>query len=109
MGKYLSAVAFGGLVVFTLWVLIADRPLDRINRTCTPATWVTKSFATIGSLFSSKGETKGASAGEDLYQTCRYFVFRQFYADAYAEMLRREQAEAAAAAGSDGDGARAAE
>lgn len=90
MGKYLSIVGFGGLVVFALWVLLADRPLDRINRTCAPMNWVTRTFATVGSLFSTRGEATGREVGSDLYQTCRYFAFRQFYGDLYQQLKQQQ-------------------
>lgn len=90
MGKYLSIVGFAGLCVYVLWVLLADRPLDRINRTCAPLTAVSRTLASVGSLFSDQGEATGAEAGRDLYQTCRYVVFRQFYAELYAQMKRHQ-------------------
>lgn len=98
MSKYLGAVAFAALCFFALYVLIAPRPTDRVNRMCMPAGWTIKTFSAVGSLFSERGEQLGRSAGEDFHASCRYLVFRVLYEDLYQDLLRQQEALQAASA-----------
>lgn len=91
MSKYLGAVAFAALCFFALYVLIAPRPTDRVNRMCMPAGWTIKAFSAVGSLFSERGEQVGRSAGEDFHASCRYLVFRVLYEDLYQDLLRQQE------------------
>lgn len=79
---------------FLLWVVLAGTPLQRINRACTPAGWVGRAATTVGAVVSSKTEHQVAGGAHTLFNTCRFFVFRQFY----AEELQQQRAAAAAAA-----------
>jgi hypothetical protein len=96
MSKYLGAVAFAALCFFALYVLIAPRPTDRVNRMCMPAGWSIKTLSAVGSLFSERGEQVGRSAGEDFHASCRYLVFRVLYEDLYQDLLRQQEALQAA-------------
>lgn len=98
MSKYLGAVAFAALCFFALYVLIAPRPTDRVNRMCMPAGWSIKTLSAVGSLFSERGEQLGRSAGEDFHASCRYLVFRVLYEDLYQDLLRQQEALQAASA-----------
>jgi len=98
MSKYLGAVAFACLCFFAVYVLIAPRPTDRVNRLCTPAGWTVKTFSAVGSLFSARGEEVGRAAGDDLHQSCRYLAFRVLYEDLHAELQRQQESQESQAA-----------
>jgi hypothetical protein len=109
MSKYLGAVAFAALCFFALYVLIAPRPADRVNRLCMPAGWTIKTFSAFGSLVSERGEQVGRAAGEDFYASCRYLTFRVLYEDLYQDLLRQQEALQAAGAAAAGGASAAAE
>jgi hypothetical protein len=94
--KMFGTVFFICTCGFFLWIMLATTPLERINRACEPTRWIGKTATTTGSLVDNKTEHQVAGGARTLFDTCRYFVFRQFYAEELARM--RAQAEAAAAA-----------
>lgn len=93
--KYFGIVFFSLVMGYLAYILMAGAPLDRINRVCAPAAWTRTAMATTGSIVSARAEQGARRAGDEMHQACRYFVFRQFYADLYAEMKRRSEAAAA--------------
>lgn len=87
--KMFGTVFFICTCFFLLFVMVASTPLERINRTCLPANWIGKVVTSTGATFSSRAETHAEATSNKLYDTCRFFVFRQFYADKL-EQLRKE-------------------
>lgn len=75
---------------FLLWVVLASTPLQRINRACQPAEWVGRLATTTGAAVDEGTEATVAGGANTLFNTCRFFVFRQFY----AEELRAQRAAA---------------
>jgi hypothetical protein len=99
IGKYLGLWGFVGLVLYAGYVLLADSPLGRIERTCLATEWANTTVSSVASLFSDEAETRTEVAMGELTLSCQYLVFRQFYKDEYERMkAAREAAEAAAAA-----------
>jgi len=84
--KMFGTVFFALVMFWCAWVLLAGEPLSRINRTCSPVSWVGTAITTTGSLFSTSAENDARRVSGEMFQTCRYFVFRQFYRDLYLEM-----------------------
>lgn len=87
--KMFGTVFFALVMFWCAWVLLAGEPLSRINRTCSPVSWVGTTITTAGSLFSASAESDARRVAGEMFQTCRYFVFRQFYRDLYLEMRAR--------------------
>lgn len=91
--KMFGTVFFICACFFLLWVVLASTPLQRINRACQPAEWVGRFATTTGAAVSSKTESQVQAGANTLFDTCRFFVFRQFY----AEELRAQRAATEAA------------
>lgn len=89
--KLFGTIFFACVMFFVAWVLLASTPLDRINRTCTPMTWLGRAMTTAGSFISVKAEREVSSAGVAMYGGCRVFIFRQFFAE---ELKRLQEARA---------------
>lgn len=92
MAKYLGIVAFACLCFWVAFILLAGRPMDRVNRICLPTQWTITTFSAVGALFSPRGEVVGHAFGTDLHQSCRFLAFRVFYSDLYRELQARERA-----------------
>lgn len=95
--KMFGTVFFAATCFFFIFVIIADGPLERINRGCTPVTWVGKAFVTMASIVSTGAETKAKVASHEFFQTCRYTLYRQFYAEKHAAMKAEQEAREKAA------------
>lgn len=91
--KLFGTVFFIVTCFFVLWVVLAGTPLGRINRTCTPAEWVGRFATTSGAAVSESAEGNVRGGANKLYATCRFFVFRQFYAEEYAALMAQQQAQ----------------
>lgn len=98
--KLFGTIFFACVMFFVAWVLLASTPLDRINRTCTPMTWLGRAMTTAGSFISARAENEVRSAGTAMYGGCRVFIFRQFFAE---ELKRLQEARAGDAPTSEGD------
>ncbi|HEU0197435.1 MAG TPA: hypothetical protein VFQ88_09515 [Nevskiaceae bacterium] len=100
MSKHFTFSLFGlALIVFVAYVLVAGTPLERINRVCSPITWVGKSFTALGDIAGhGVGGTLHHGASNTL-QGCRFIVFRTFYSAEYQrlEAARAKHAKAPAA------------
>jgi len=92
MAKYLGIVAFACLCFWVAFILFASKPIERVNRICMPVGWSINTLSAAGALASPRAETLGRAFGTDLYQSCRFFTFRVFYADLYRELQARERA-----------------
>lgn len=103
--KMFGTVFFALCMFFLAWILLAGTPLERITRTCQPASWIGRAMTTAASLAGESAEAKVKASTDEMFQTCRYFVFRQFYAEelkaqmAAAEAARQAAGGAGAAAG----------
>lgn len=86
--KLFGTIFFACVCFFAVWVLLASTPLERINRSCTPVTWVGRAMTTVGSFVSSRTEGDVQDAGARMFGGCRVFIFRQFYAE---ELKRLQQ------------------
>ena len=95
-GPFLT-VFFAGCCFFALWVVIAGSPTDRITRACAPTSWVGTMITSIASVFGAGAEQRSSTAMREMNVTCKYLVFRQFYAEDLARA--RAEAEAAKSAG----------
>lgn len=95
MAKYLGIVAFACLCFWVAFILLAGKPMERVNRICMPVGWTINSFSAIGALASPRAEAMGRAFGTDLFQSCRFLSFRVFYADLYRELQERERARQA--------------
>jgi hypothetical protein len=99
IGKHLGVWAFVGIVIYAIYVLLADSPLARIERTCLVTEWANKTASSVASLFSDEAERRTSIAMGEVTLSCQYLVFRQFYRDEYVRMkAAREAAEAKAEA-----------
>ena len=96
--KLFGTVFFALVMFWCIWVLLAGEPLSRINRSCSPVSWVGTSITTVGSIFSAGAEADARRIAGEMFQTCRYFVFRQFYRDLYLELRARAAAQSQEAA-----------
>lgn len=95
--KMFGTVFFACACFFALWVVLAGTPLMRINRACTPAEWVGRFATTTGAAVSTDAEGNVKGGANKLYDTCRFFVFRQFYREEYMALKARHDAPAASA------------
>lgn len=84
--KMLGVVLFACLCFFFVYVLLAGTPLERLNRSCLPATWMGRAFTTAASFSSPSAEEKTQEGAGSLYNGCRYFLYRQFYAEEHREL-----------------------
>jgi hypothetical protein len=85
--KMFGTIFFACSMFFVVFVLLADSPKMRINRTCTPVTWAGKTLTSAGALAGRDVEMRVAGFADKAHQTCRFFIFRQFYADEYQQAL----------------------
>lgn len=99
--KLFGTVFFIVTCFFLLWVVLAGTPLGRINRTCTPAEWVGRFATTTGAAVSSDAEGSTRRGANTLYDTCRFYVFRMFYAEDYAALVAQQQGQSPAASSAD--------
>lgn len=84
--KMFGTLFFICSMFFLLFVVLASTPLARINRACMPAEWVGRLATTTGAAFSSGAERSLKSGSSTMYDTCRFFIFRQFYAEEWAKL-----------------------
>lgn len=93
------ATAFFLLVCLWLGsVLITSDDRLRIERTCTPVTWIGKLSASVMSLASPDLEAETHRFFQKRTDNCQYIVWRQFYSEedtARAERIRELEAEIA--------------
>lgn len=95
--KMFGTVFFICTCFFLLYILLASTPLERINRSCLPVSWTGTAVTSAGAIFSQGAEAGAQRSSRTLYDSCRFFVFRQFYAEELAR-LRAAQADGATAA-----------
>lgn len=88
--KMVGVVLFACLCFFFVYILLAGTPLERLNRSCLPATWVGRAMTTVASFGSKDAEAKSAEGSDQLYNGCRYFLYRQFYADEHRELQEQQ-------------------
>lgn len=84
--KMVGVVLFACLCFFFVYILLAGTPLERLNRSCLPATWLGRAMTTVASFGSNGAEAKSAEGADQLYNGCRYFLYRQFYAEEHREL-----------------------
>ena len=84
--KMVGVVLFACLCFFFVYILLAGTPLERLNRSCLPATWFGRAMTTAASFSSNGAEAKSAEGSGQLYNGCRYFLYRQFYAEEHREL-----------------------
>lgn len=92
--KMFGTIFFACCMFFLAYILLAGSPLERINRACTPVAWVGKAMTTTGAIAGRGAEARVSDFATQAHQTCRFFIFRQFYADEYRQAL--EQVRSAA-------------
>lgn len=90
--KMFGTVFFALCCFFFGWVILADSPIERINRGCTPMNWIGRAMTTIASFGSSKAEQQVADGSSSLFNGCRVFMFRQFYAEELAQLRAAHEA-----------------
>lgn len=90
--KFFGVVFFACCMFFVAYVMVGSTPLERINRGCLPVDWFGRAATTTAAVFSDGAERKMRVAADEAFQGCRFFVFRQFYAERFQAM----KAEAAA-------------
>lgn len=89
--KLFGTVFFALTMFFLAYVLLADSPTKRINRGCQPVSWVGTFATTAAAIFSNGAEQKMQASVDEMFQGCRFFMFRQFYAEELAELARRQR------------------
>lgn len=101
MSKHFTFSLMGmALVIFAGYILIAGNPLARIDRTCSPISWVGKAVSAASGIFSDSLAATMHNGAAQAQQGCRYVVFKTFYADEFAAAKREADADAAAHANS---------
>lgn len=105
--KMFGTVFFALSMFFLGYILLAGSPMERINRGCLPMTWVGRAMTTLASFGSESAESRVRDSADGMFQGCRVFVFRQFYAEELKAMKEQQAAaEAAAKAAVPAGGAR---
>lgn len=79
--KMFGTVFFICTCFFVLFVVLAGSPVQRINRACMPVGWMGTAITTVGAIFSARTESQVREGSNTAFNTCRFFVFRQFYAE----------------------------
>lgn len=87
--KFFGVVFFACCMFFVAFVMMGSSPLERINRGCQPIDWGGRAGTTVAAIFSSGAERQMRIAADEALQGCRFFMFRQFY----AEKLERMRAQ----------------
>lgn len=90
--KLFGTVFFALAMFFLAYILLAGTPLQRINRACMPMSWVGRAMTTMASFGSAGAEAAVKESSGGLYEGCRVFIFRQFYAEEL-RALRERQAQ----------------
>lgn len=93
--KMFGTIFFACVMFFFVWVVLAGTPIERLDRGCTPVNWAGKAVTSLAALGSAKAESRASATTQKLFFTCRYFWFRQFYADEYAALVARQQPDRA--------------
>ena len=86
--KMFGTVFFACCMFFLGFILLAGTPLGRIDRGCAPLTWVGRAITTVAALGSDGAEERMRASVAEMHQSCRFVLYRQFY----AEELARQQA-----------------
>lgn len=102
--KFFGVVFFACCMFFLAFVMLGSSPLERINRGCLPIDWGGRAATTVAAVFSSGAESQMSVAAGEAFQGCRFFVFRQFYANKL-EAMKVQNAELQNAAAPSSQGA----
>lgn len=79
-------------MLFAAYVLAGSPPTGRIDRGCLPVKWVGRAMTTVAAIGSAGAEAKMKVAAGEMFQGCRFFMFRQFYS-AELEYLQSQRGE----------------
>jgi len=93
VGKFLAWFVIGGMVLWLILILSESTPLGRINETCRPVKWGMKGASNFVGVFSGRGEDWMRDKSVTVHDACRFFVFRQFYAEEWARQRAAANAE----------------
>lgn len=102
--KFFGVVFFACCMFFLAFVMLGSSPLERINRGCTPVDWGGRAATTVAAVFSGGAERQMRVAADEAFQGCRFFMFRQFYADRLEQMRAQAQAAGEAPEGKEVEG-----
>lgn len=83
--------AFIFYIAVMIWVgsiFIADGPLMRIQRTCSPIDWSGRVVSSIVALGSGEYEMATRVWFDNRTQDCRFVIWRQVYEKEYQDTLR---------------------
>jgi len=70
------------------YVLIGSSPMERMGRGCMPVNWAGRAATTVAAVFSSGAEARMQAASAEAFDGCRFFLFRQFYAEELRELRK---------------------
>lgn len=90
--KLFGTVFFALCMFFLAYVFLAGTPIERINRGCIPVEWVGRTMTSAAALAGNGAEAKMEASAGEMFQGCRFFLFRQFYAKRLEQL--RAQADA---------------
>lgn len=76
------------LLVFVLWVIFAPVPQARIERACSPITWVGNLTTSTTALAKEEHTATAATWADKLEYSCQYMLWRLFYQKQYNEAIK---------------------
>lgn len=87
--KMFGVVFFACICFFFVYILLAGSPVERLNRACLPTTWLGRALTTSAAIGGGAGaESTMSEHADGLFNSCRFALYRQFYAQEH-ERLRR--------------------
>jgi len=96
MGKWFGTLFFIVVMFFLAFIILTSSPMGRINRACLPVEWGGDVVTALVAVFKKDWEDGVREGAGKTTHSCRFFIFKVFYADEWA----RQKAAAEAANGS---------
>lgn len=83
------------LMSWVIWIAFTSSPIERLERTCAPTTWIGK-FSTSVAMLADDSERSVAPIRETFVRMnygCKFTLWRVFYEDDWKRAQAAEQAE----------------
>jgi hypothetical protein len=76
------------LILFVVWIFLAPLPEQRIERACSPITWVGNLATSTTALTKEENAHTAAPWADKLNYSCQYMIWRLFYQKDYNDAIR---------------------
>lgn len=86
--KPFSLIFYVAVMIWVGSIFIADGPLMRIQRTCSPIDWSGRAVSSVVALGSGEYELAVRAWFDSRTQDCRFVIWRQVYEKEYQDLAR---------------------